>query len=112
MILPGNLRELAEAQLGPLAMFELVDSPDHSLKAEKSPEDFLKAETGKLTDLSEVTTRGSPGHPAGPRRLVWVPDAQQINSPLMALYIKARQAARAWWREIDSGPQIRVPAFA
>lgn len=74
MVLPGDPRALAEAQLGPLSAFELVqdDAPP---------------------GLIPITTREPP---APERRLIILPAAQQIASPLMARFLARRswQAAR------------------
>ena len=49
--------------------------------------------TPQDADLSVLNAQDSPA-PIVPRRLVWIPEAEQIDSPLMARYIKAREATR------------------
>ena len=73
VVLPGNSRALAEAQLGPLSAFELVqdDVPP---------------------GLIPITTREPP---APERRLIILPAAQQIASPLMARFLARRSSHAA-----------------
>jgi phage/plasmid primase-like uncharacterized protein len=119
VILPGNPRDIAEAKLGPLAMFELEKDPGGSLKAVKAPEVSLRAGTeAPDTDLSAVTTQEDL-KPLVPevvtipesrkakddgaaqrigitrlRRLVILPPEEQRQSPLLARYILDRRSIR------------------
>ena len=103
VILPGNPRELVEAQLGPLAMFEMVEVPDLSLKAVNKTEvsDAFKS----APKDPELVLRPE-------RRLVMIPKAEQIDSPLMAQFVEARQKVQAWWRNIDKGRALYAEVFA
>lgn len=98
MILPGNPREMAEAQLGPLAMFELVDPPDHSLSAEKE------------TEFSDTIKSSPPDPEPGSRlarRLVLIPEPEQIDCPLMAAQLgmdPPDHMPSSFWRVIAGQP--------
>ena len=106
VILPGNPRELVEAQLGPLSMFELVDDPGASQK-----DGNKTAACPQDADLPAVTTQDSTAPPTVSRRLVWIHEQEQIDSPLFERYIKAREATRAWWQSIDAA-RSPYPVYA
>jgi len=106
VILPGNPRELVEAQLGPLSMFELVDDPGASQK-----DGNKTAACPQDAGLPAVTTQDSTAPPTVSRRLVWIHEQEQIKSPLMVRYIKARETTRAWWQSIDAA-RSACPAYA
>ena len=102
-----------EEQLGPLAMFEVVEAPDPSLKAVN--ECMASLNVGKDAEVSD-TVKSIPPDPEPVlrpgRRLVLIPKTEQVDSPLMAQFIEARQQVRAWWRNIDKGRSISAMEFA
>lgn len=85
----GDPRAAAEAQLGPLAMFEVVQQPEAV-----SPNDGkISLNDGKVAEPeSPVATLKPPEKP--PKRLVWIPEGQQIKSRLLAHYVRARREGR------------------
>jgi|DEB0MinimDraft_12_1074336.scaffolds.fasta_scaffold03696_2 hypothetical protein len=108
VILPGNPRELAEAQFGPLAMFEVVEPPELSLNAVKECPASLKA--GKETEFSD-TVKSRPPDPEPVlrpgRRLVLIPEPEQIDSPLMAGQLgldPPEHMPTSFWRVIAGQP--------
>ena len=103
VIVPGNPQEVVEAQLGPLAMFEVVDA---SLQAGK----YQAAQVARIPTYYSVSDVEPVSH--SKRRLVVISKAEKIDSTLMAQFIEARQQVRAWWRNIDKGRSIKAVAFA
>ena len=73
-----------------------------SLDAITGPAIGDKHMTPQDAGLSAFTTQDSPAPPTVSRRLVWIPEAEQIDSPLMARYIKAREATRNTKGAIDT----------
>jgi len=124
VIIPGNPQEMAEAQLGPLAMFEVVDASNVSLNAAeecdlnagKNCEAFLLSGRDQAAQVSRIPTYYSVSdvEPVlrSKRQLVFIPKAEQIDSPLVAQFVEARQQVRAWWRNIDNARSISAAAFA
>ena len=119
-----NPREMAEAQLGPLAMFEVVDASsgylnvaeDWGLIAGKNCEAFLKEGKNQVAQVSRIPTRYSVSDidpvSSSKRRLVFIPRVEGIDSTLMAQFVEARQQVCAWWRNIDKARSISAVAFA
>ena len=103
VIVPGNPQEVVEAQLGPLAMFEVVDA---SLQAGK----YQAAQVARIPTYYSVSDVEPVSH--SKRRLVVIPKAETIDSTLMVQFIEARQQMRAWWRNIDKARSIKAVAFA
>jgi phage/plasmid primase-like uncharacterized protein len=124
VIIPGNPQEMAEAHLGPLAMFEVVDASSASLNAAetwghnagKNCEAFLKAGKDQAAQVARIPTYYSVSNTEpvshSKRRLVVIPKAETIDSTLMAQFIEARQQVRGWWRNIDKARSISAAAFA
>jgi head-tail adaptor len=120
----ANPREMAEAQLGPLAMFEVVDASsgylnvaeDWGLIAGKNCEAFLKAGKNQVAQVSRIPTRYSVSDidpvSRSKRRLVFIPRVEEIDSTFMAQFVEARQQVCAWWRNIDKARSISAVAFA
>jgi hypothetical protein len=86
VVLPGDPRAMAEAQLGPLAGFEIVTD-------------------AARPDLLEVTTREAPAPivaasgavamPLPQRKLVIMPDEEQIDSEIVRDFLRQRAQAMA-----------------
>jgi len=95
VILPGNPRDIAEAQLGPLPMFELVQDPARpDLSAVTTQEDCPPlasiAESSETEPEVSAQCRGS----AQIKRLVILPPEEQLQSPVLARYILDRRSIR------------------
>jgi hypothetical protein len=121
VIVPGNPQEVVEAQLGQLAMFEVVDASlqagkECDLNAGENCEAFLKAGKDQAAQVAQIPTYYSVSdvEPVShsKRWLVFIPKSETIDSTLMAQFIEARQQVRAWWRNIDKGRSIKAVAFA
>jgi putative DNA primase/helicase len=120
----ANPRAIAEAQLGPLAMFEVVEDSSVSLNAAetwglnagKNCEAFLLSGKDQAAQVARIPTYYSVSdvEPVShfKRRLVVISKAETIDSTLMAQFIEARQKVRAWWRDIDNARSISAAAFA
>ncbi|NCU19441.1 hypothetical protein EOM89_01600 [Candidatus Falkowbacteria bacterium] len=76
----GDPRARAEAQLGELAAFEVIDAPPPVSSTQESPSDCLNAVKAPSHEREQPP----------PKRLVMLPPAEQIDSPLMAERIAAR----------------------
>jgi hypothetical protein len=106
VIVPGNPQEVVEAQLGPLAIFEVVEDLSVFLKAGKNK----AAPVARIPTYYSVSDTEPVSH--SKRRLVVIPKAETIDSTLMAQFIEARQQVRAWWRNIDKARSISAAVFA
>jgi hypothetical protein len=95
VILPGNPRAIAEAQLGPLSMFELVQDPARpDLSVVTTQEDCPPlapiAESSETKPEVSAQCRGN----TLPRRLVILPPEEQLQSPVLVRYILDRRSIR------------------
>jgi hypothetical protein len=94
VIVPGNPRDIAEARLGPLAMFELVDDAPP-----KMLENSVQVDCPPLAPIAESSetepdTSAECRRSAQFKRLVILPPEERLQSPILARYILERRSIR------------------
>jgi hypothetical protein len=106
VILPGNPRELAEAQLGPLAMFELVDPPE-PVTAEIVPhDDLVWARAGQI---ARETAEGRRWRAARDAERLMGPAVDHGGLALRRVPVAAPRPALRPQRRIATMPRLDDP---
>jgi phage/plasmid primase-like uncharacterized protein len=111
VILPGNPRDIAEARLGPLAMFELVDDALPKMSENSVQEDCPPLAPIAESSETEPDTSAECRRSAQFKRLVILPPEERLQSPVLARYILERRSIRLGQRICAAIAGAAAPRF-
>jgi len=105
--------EAMKATIARRAVFDLDAEIAARIPVEPEPvtAEMSQNDGNRTAGYAYYDTQDSPAPPISSRRLVWIPEAEQIDSQLMERYINAREATRAWWQSIATARSAH-PVYA